>query len=379
MGVLSLSLHSSSSDFEKYKQGFQEYKKTQVNDFNSYKTAQEKVYTEYKKELSSYWYEPKLSTKKQLVSYSKDKESRTTVDFKNKKLSVEVYAKSQEEAKQKLTKALQSAITLDTKTFHKTDPLEKKLSEIKLPPNVADGKVSNQPVITTALFKHKPSDKEVKSYVKKHVKTDFINVEKKSKVKNKKLYTLNIALPNNTTFKLSEQYYDDVKKYSQLQKIPIALSFAIMHTESCFNPLARSHIPAYGLMQIVPKTAGIDSYYYLYKEKKLVSGSYLYNSKNNIKMGTAYLHILNYRYLRGIKNPLTRLYCTIAAYNTGAGNIAWAFTHTHNMKKAAPIINSMSSSEVYDHLLANLRYEEPKRYLVKVTKRMLSYQKAYGK
>jgi membrane-bound lytic murein transglycosylase C len=110
-----------------------------------------------------------------------------------------------------------------------------------------------------------------------------------------------------------------------------------------------------------------------------VSGSYLYNSKNNIKMGTAYLHILNYKYLRGIKNPLTRLYCTIAAYNTGAGNIAWAFTHTHNMKKAAPIINGMSSSEVYDHLLANLRYEEPKRYLVKVTKRMLSYQKAYGK
>ena len=62
--------------------------------------------------------------------------------------------------------------------------------------------------------------------------------------------------------------------------------------------MARSHIPAYGLMQIVPKTAGIDAYQYLYNKKRLLSSSYLYNSENNIEIGSAYLHILYYKYLK---------------------------------------------------------------------------------
>ena len=150
------------------------------------------------------------------------------------------------------------------------------------------------------------------------------------------------------------------------------------HSESSFNPKARSHIPAYGLMQIVPKSAGRDVYKFLYKQDKLVSGTYLYNSTNNITMGTAYLHILYYRYLKAIKNDDSRLYCTIAAYNTGAGNIAWAFTKTHNMNKAAPIINSLTPEQVYNRLLKDLRYDEPKHYLKRVKERMSAYHKVYG-
>ena len=151
-----------------------------------------------------------------------------------------------------------------------------------------------------------------------------------------------------------------------------------MHSESSFNPRARSHIPAYGLMQIVPRSAGLDSFQFLYKEKKVVSGSYLYNSKNNIKMGSAYLHLLYFKYLKNIKNLDSRLYCTIAAYNTGPGNIAWAFTKSNSMKKAAPYINTKKPKEVYEMLLKNLRYDEPKHYLKKVTKRMSAYYKLYG-
>jgi membrane-bound lytic murein transglycosylase C len=130
-------------------------------------------------------------------------------------------------------------------------------------------------------------------------------------------------------------------------------------------------------MQIVPRTAGIDTYKYLYHKKRLVSGSYLYNSKNNITMGSAYLHILYYRYLKHIKNPVSRLYCTIAAYNTGAGNIAWAFTRKYNMKKAAPHINKLTPKQVYNKLLKDLRYDEPKHYLKRVSSRMVAYNKIY--
>ena len=108
--------------------------------------------------------------------------------------------------------------------------------------------------------------------------------------------------------KRSKVYYDDVKLNAAKQNLPIPLVFAIMHSESSFNPRARSYVPAYGLMQIVPKTAGRDTYKFLYKKDKLVSGNYLYNSSNNIRMGSAYLHILYYKYLKKIKDPDSRLY-----------------------------------------------------------------------
>jgi membrane-bound lytic murein transglycosylase C len=94
-------------------------------------------------------------------------------------------------------------------------------------------------------------------------------------------------------------------------------------------------------------------------------------------MGSAYLHILYYKYLKHIKDPQSRLYCTIAAYNTGAGNVARAFVRTNSTYRAAAVINKMTPQEVYAKLLRDLRYEEPKKYLQKVTKRVTLYQKIY--
>ncbi len=184
-------------------------------------------------------------------------------------------------------------------------------------------------------------------------------------------------MPADTTLKRSQVYKDEIIKNANRFDIPVPLVFAIMQTESDFNPFAKSHIPAFGLMQIVPHSAGKDVYRYLYKKKGMPSSSYLYNSDNNIEMGSTYLYILYYRYLKKIKNPESRLYCTIAAYNTGAGNIAWAFTRSNNMSRAAPKINAMNPDEVYKHLLGNLKYDEPKHYLKRVKKRMSAYRNAY--
>ncbi|MGE4396946.1 MAG: transglycosylase SLT domain-containing protein [Sulfurimonas sp.] len=197
------------------------------------------------------------------------------------------------------------------------------------------------------------------------------------KVKDARVYTLNVSMPSDAMLKRSKIYYEEVKRQSLIQNIPMPLIFAVIHSESSFNPMARSHIPAYGLMQIVPKTAGIDSYLFLYNEKKLVSGTYLYNSKNNITMGSAYLHILYYKYLSKIKDPQSRLYCAIAAYNTGAGNVARTFTGTNDTTRAALVINRMSPDEVYEKLINDLKYNETREYLKKVSRRMLSYHKAY--
>ncbi|EQB35468.1 hypothetical protein M947_09295 [Sulfurimonas hongkongensis] len=357
---------------------FDTYKKTQESEFEIYTKEQKRVYNEYKKGLEVFWDEPKLSTPKNWVSYEKDKQTRTDVDFENETITIEAIAKSQEEAKQKLQLALAKTITIDTKTLQDSDPLELKLKKIKKPSAVVDAQVKAEPILSTVIFEKTPSQKDVKEYVQKYVVYDDIKAKKSSKIEDAKVYTLNVTLPKDTMIKRSKVYYADVKEHAQKQKIPISLVFAVMQTESSFNPRARSHIPAYGLMQIVPKTAGIDTYNFLYNEKKLVSGTYLYNSTNNITMGSAYLHILYYRYLKDIKDPTSRLYCTIAAYNTGAGNVAWAFTKTYNMKKAAPLINEKKPKEVYNKLLKDLRFDEPKHYLKRVSSRMGSYHKLYG-
>ncbi len=364
--------------FNQEKRLFISYKNTQEWKFSSYKKAQNRAYKAYKKELGFFWDEPKLSTKKKWVSYTKDMKTRTDVDFSKNSITIETISFSKELAKQKLQMALERVITVDTKTVQERDPLEQKLAKIKKPKAMVDAKVEAEPILSTVIFENRATKKDLNAYVEKYVVYDNIKIKNSTKVKHAKIYSLNITLPEDTMIKRSKIYYSEVKKHAKKQKLPIALIFAIIHTESSFNPRARSHAPAYGLMQIVPSTAGVDSYQYLYKKKRLVSGTYLYNSSNNIKMGSAYLHILYYKYLKDIKNKNSRLYCTIAAYNAGAGNIAWAFTKTHDMRKATPIINTKSSKEVYNRLLSDLKDDEPKHYLKRVTKRMGAYYRLYG-
>ena len=370
-------LQQRESGFLQEQKDFQIYKAKEQKLFDSYVKEQNKAFNEYKKELQKYWKKPLLTDKKRLVSYSKDKKSRTIIDFKKQQLKIQVIAKDKSKANQKMKLALAKAVVYNTKDFEQNDDLEQKLKQIEKKKGFVMAKADSTPVLAPIIFKKKPKKKEVYLYVNKTIKTIPIQQQKSKKIKGKKVYTLTINLPKDTTYKRSINYYKEVKKASQKEQLPASLIFAIMHSESSFNPLARSYVPAFGLMQIVPKTAGIDAYYYLYKQKRLVGSSYLYNAQNNIKMGSAYLHIIYYSYLKEIKNPQSRLYCTIAAYNTGAGNVARAFVHSTNRHRASLVINQLTPQEVYEKLMQNLTYDEPKVYLKRVSRRMSVYQKIY--
>ncbi len=159
------------------------------------------------------------------------------------------------------------------------------------------------------------------------------------------------------------KYRRFIESFAEHYNISRNLVFAIIKTESDFNPFAVSSAPAFGLMQIVPATAGSDVNRYM-KKPGIPSKQFLFNPENNIQYGTAYLHLLDKKYLNGVQDPVSREYCTIAAYNTGAGNVLRVFDKDRD--RAAERINGLNPLRVYKTLQENLTYDEARRYLVKV-------------
>lgn len=172
---------------------------------------------------------------------------------------------------------------------------------------------------------------------------------------------------------LAMRYADTVMEEAARHKIPPSLILAIIEAESAFNPRAISPIPAFGLMQIVAGSAGVDIARYVTGERRIFTPAELYDPERNIRFGTIYLKILKTRYLRAISDQESRLYCAIAAYNTGAGNVARAFTGRTSIAGAAEIINAMTPEEVLAHLRENLPFEETRRYVVKVLEARTDY------
>ena len=161
-----------------------------------------------------------------------------------------------------------------------------------------------------------------------------------------------------------------VKNADEFQLEP-SLIFAIMETESAFNPYAVSRAPAFGLMQLVPTTGGRDAYRLVERRDGIPSQDELFTPARNIRLGSAYLHILNTRYLAGIRHPTSRLYCVISAYNGGAGNVLNTFSR--DRREAVRIINGMSPSQVKTHLLNRHPRAESRRYLAKVLQKRPKY------
>lgn len=192
----------------------------------------------------------------------------------------------------------------------------------------------------------------------------------------KKVVNYKVKLPKNTLATRAKKYKPYAEKESKRFDIDAPLVMAIMHSESAFRPNAKSFVPAYGLMQVVPSTAGHDVNRQIRKIDKPMTPKELYLAPLNVETGTAYLHILNHKYLRYIKNDESRLYCTIAAYNTGAGNVARTFNadRSTNIKKASAVINKMTPKQVYAKLIADLPYSETKNYLKKVNTRIALYK-----
>ncbi len=195
--------------------------------------------------------------------------------------------------------------------------------------------------------------------------------------KKKKIVSVEIAMVPDHLEKRAKRYKQDVFKRAEKYRVAPSYIFGTMQTESYFNPLAVSHIPAYGLMQIVPTTAGVDAYEALYGKKRVVPPPYLYDPANNIKMGTKYIQIIRERYLRGVKDEQSLTYLTATAYNAGIGSLYRSFTGSkRGRKEAIAKINTMTSDEVYKHLRTSPKLtKEAKNYVKKMKTHSANFKK----
>lgn len=309
---------------------------------------------------SQHWgKEFRVPTSKAYIKYLDDYQSRSIVDFNQGQINIETLASSEPK------KALQQAII--TTLLTPSNPNQVEIF------NANDVKFSGKPFLLGRVVDHE--GKEVRYMWRAKNFAKYLVNNRLAVAMTPKGNKFSVVIPMVKEYEQigAQQFSSHVQRQSRRFGVAQDLIYSIMETESSFNPYAVSSAPAYGLMQIVPSTAGRDVFKRIKGIDRDPTKAYLFKPANNIEAGTAYLSILRDIYLKDITNPISKEYCIISAYNGGAGNVLKTFSS--NRKAAPGIINSMSPSEVYKVLRYKHPSEESRRYLEKVTQNQRKWQK----
>jgi len=337
------------------------------NDYQAYKDRYLSAFEDYQLELEQEWQIAEITNQEIWVEYSSDLQKKTVIDFAFNEIrfsykSNDIDSDLKSVKEEKLPQELNALLRKTERQAVESDPINIKLMAGRSRQNLQNTALLSE---VSALYG------SIEDAEEKLASTALIVKEKTLKGE---LIVVKIPLPKKLPIKRAEKYLTSAQQAANKWNIDPALVMAIAHTESHFNPLARSHIPAFGLMQIVPASAGKDASKLMYGKPRLLTSDELYNPNFNLDTGSAYLSMLHTRYLKGIKDPTSRLYCAIAAYNTGAGNVAKAFIGRASMQRAFGVINQLSPNQVFETLQYDLPYEETRKYLIKVTNHLQSYK-----
>ena len=362
----------------------------------------------FKNAVEKKWDTYKESTSKSYVTYSKDLSSRTIVDFEKGEVTIEVITDEEDPKYDSHESKFNSELD---EQFVKNDKINKigLLIRARLLNIIAmfvlqddedtnrDGSANSSFVKQLSkLLKVKGDDgqpilkdqlvdvggkavegvgntlsvaKDLISNKTKNVRMHFSKDGKK-----RTIISIKIPLSDDHMEKRKERYKELIEIEARRFNIPTEIALAIAETESAFNPKAKSHVPAYGLMQLVPKTGARDAYQWIYKKDKFITGRYLYKPRNNVELGCAYLSMIRHHYFSDIRDDDLAYICAIPAYNTGVGNVSKALIDKTNIGEAAKKANKMNKDELYNKLYSDLSSKEAKNYLKKVWIRKENYK-----
>lgn len=330
---------------------------------------------ELDQELSQIWGPARaLPEPKKWVGYSKDRQTRIIVDYEHGEMSIEGFGKSEVD----LQRDFRDILLEDSEGLNQRAILRERLIQKTKPfaaPSRSPDRVTPPQTQRTKKGKRRPiiwrQPHELSRLIEPRARPVFISLPKSGSTK--KITRLSIKLRKDRDRLSAEALRPTLDEAASAYALPRSLLLSMIKNESSFNPRARSHANALGLMQLVPTSGGKEAYSYLKGQSLIPSAEVLYDPHENIMLGATYLHLLNTRYFGDVTNQQTRRHLIIAAYNTGAGNVAKAFTGEMKLRAAIAKINTMTPDEVYDHLLTHLPYDETKTYLARVTKDTRTY------
>ena len=412
LSIIFSSLLISQQSFEDFKrqqeQAFSQYKESVTKEYDAYEAAEKAAFEKFKEDVERQWEEFKGSTAKTYVSYDGDLQSRASIDYENGHLLIEViideetadieginYYKSKRNDSYRYGYGGPSLFgnflfILNTSFYpwpQTAGHVSKELSESERKPlfqGLAKSKLIQKLVKVLSETDNRGdsilddqladengseinaanAEKFAEKNISGQLEASKDYTGKDGKKRKSYFYSLDLK-PGHQESRINK-YRKEIVKQSKRFNIEPSIAMAITETESSFNPKATSHIPAYGLMQLVPSSGARDAYNYVYKEDKVLKKRYLYKPKNNIELGCAYLAVIRYNYFKSIKDDEKAYMCSVAAYNTGVGNVAKALTGKGKLKPASKKANSMSSGKLYKTLRKDLKHKEARDYLERV-------------
>ena len=348
---------------QKIAEDWARYQLVSENDYQKYLAAETARYEEFRRRVIACWGEENYAEDgpKRLVEYSEDYQSRSDVDFENGTVEIEVLAKVDEKP-EVVEDKLKAAVK---------DLMELRIDEEQAP--VLEGQMEqrkynlDEEAVSADLADKIVAEEDKSSKV---VKTDEGEMQ---------IVTVKVKLAENHISTRAAKFKDIIHRNSVRFSIDEPLLYAVIEQESAFNPRAKSPVPAYGLMQLVPKSGGREAFRHVHKKDIIPLPAYLYVPENNVELGTGYLHRLMTVVFAGVKDPDCRMLCAVAAYNTGPGNVSRAMTGGTAVSKAVSVINMMTYDRLYEHLRTQLPYAETRDYIQKVTSKRRKYMDTQAK
>ncbi len=332
---------------------FKEYGIMNEEEFKNYREREKEQYEKFRSDIKTLWGEFLESSRKCWVHYGEDMQSVGVVDFERGVVRVDVIGKEEDALNSlsaRLSYAVKSIIT-------STQP--------------AEGLPENEPILHGQVsIPGGEGDSALEEFAGKIVEKANVEVAPE-----RKKISVEFPLVSDHLRRRAKKYYSIIHKYCEKYDLSISHVMATVHAESYFNPLARSSGNAYGLMQLVPETGGRDAFRFVYGRDGVPTPDLLYNPEKNIELGCAYIYLLKSRHFGDVTNELNNLYCSIAGFNTGPGNVAAAFTGKKELSGAVKIINGFKNPDyVYAHLLDKLPFYETRAYLKNVVDLMRVYR-----
>ncbi|TYL47348.1 murein transglycosylase domain-containing protein [Marinomonas sp. IMCC 4694] len=318
------------------------------------------LYRNLGEEVNQRWgkNDAKLPAKRQYVKYTNDYQARTIVDFDAGKVRVETLTTSGSRD------ALKEAVT--TTLLTTSDPTKTDIFSSSAPD------IDGVPFLYPQVMDHDGKLVKYRWRAERYAEYLVANRLSTRQENGKNIYSVDFDLVEQHQHLRQEKYSDLVIAAANRYNLSPALIYGIIETESSFNPYAVSPANAYGLMQVVPATAGKDVYNLVKKKTGQPTKEVLFSPEHNIDIGSAYLYLLQTRYLAKVTDEVSQEYSMISAYNGGTGNVLKTFDS--NRTTAMTKLNKTSTSEVY----RKLRYDHPRAesqyYLEKVTKAKKNYE-----